>query len=66
MRKKKLSTVRVKEATTSVRMLPSDRQLLISSASAEGISLGEFIRRAVRQRSAALSDRAQEPTPAAS
>ncbi len=51
---RRVSTVRTKAATTSVRMLRSQRQLVIEAATCEGVSLGEFLRRAASERSAKI------------
>lgn len=55
MRKKRISTVRVKDANTSVRLWPADREILIAAATREGISICEFIRRAIRDRHAKIN-----------
>ena len=49
--KKKVSTLKVKRATTSVRLFQSDRELMIAAAMAEGVSICEFLRRSLRERS---------------
>jgi len=51
MKRKRVSTIRVKEATTSVRLFPDDRRTLIAAATEEGVSICEFLRRAMRERS---------------